>query len=64
MNALGRYRGTTGERRTPFGDIPEARRMHVSIPGSRLEIFGECGHWPQHEHAIRFNALTREFLSA
>lgn len=48
----------------PFGDIPEARRMHASIPGSRLEIFGECGHWPQHEHAIRFNALTREFLSA
>lgn len=48
----------------PFGDIPEARRMHASIPGSRLEIFGECGHWPQHEHADRFNALTKEFLSA
>ncbi|MPZ83606.1 MAG: alpha/beta fold hydrolase [Actinophytocola sp.] len=47
----------------PFGDVPEARRMHASIAGSRLEILGECGHWPQHEHATRFNDLTLAFLS-
>jgi len=47
----------------PFGDVPEARGMHASIAGSRLEIFGECGHWPQHEHAGRFNDLALEFLS-
>jgi 2-hydroxy-6-oxonona-2,4-dienedioate hydrolase len=48
----------------PFGDVPEAHRMNDSIPGSRLEIFGECGHWPQHEHADRFNALALQFLPA
>ncbi|MEU8201167.1 alpha/beta fold hydrolase [Streptosporangium sp. NPDC049046] len=46
----------------PFGDIPEAHRMNASIPGSRLEIFGECGHWPQHEHSERFNELNLAFL--
>ncbi len=48
----------------PFGDVPEAQRVNESIPGSRLEIFGECGHWPQHEHADRFNALALQFLPA
>jgi len=47
----------------PFGEIPEAKRMNASIPGSRLEIFAECGHWPQHEHADRFDALNIAFLS-
>lgn len=46
----------------PFGDVPEADRMQKSIPGSRLEVFAECGHWPQHEHAARFNELALEFL--
>lgn len=46
----------------PFGAIPEAERMHRSIPGSRLEIFEKCGHWPQHEHAERFNQLHLDFL--
>ncbi|WP_432837749.1 alpha/beta fold hydrolase [Dactylosporangium sp. CA-092794] len=48
----------------PFGDVPEARRMHESIPGSRLEIYGECGHWPQHEHAEQFNRMSLDFLGA
>jgi 2-hydroxy-6-oxonona-2,4-dienedioate hydrolase len=47
----------------PFGEIPEAERMHRSIPGSRLEIFDRCGHWPQHEHAERFNELHLRFLA-
>ncbi len=47
----------------PFGEIPEAERMHKCIPGSRLEIFERCGHWPQHEHAERFNALQLGFLA-
>ena len=37
-------------------------RMNELIPGSRLEIFGECGHWPQHEHAAKFDALNLAFL--
>ncbi|MGW0043523.1 alpha/beta fold hydrolase [Rhodococcus sp. NPDC003348] len=47
----------------PFGDVPEANRMQESIPGSQLEVFAECGHWPQHEHAGRFNDLALKFLA-
>jgi len=47
----------------PFGDIPEANAMHDAIPGSTLTIYPECGHWPQHEHAERFNKETLEFLA-
>jgi 2-hydroxy-6-oxonona-2,4-dienedioate hydrolase len=47
----------------PFGDVPEARKMHDDIPGSELVLFEECGHWPQHEHADRYNALAIEFLN-
>jgi 2-hydroxy-6-oxonona-2,4-dienedioate hydrolase len=46
----------------PFGDVPEARLMHGAIAGSRLELFAECGHWPQHEQADRYNQLSIEFL--
>ncbi|WP_439657642.1 alpha/beta fold hydrolase [Lentzea sp. HUAS TT2] len=49
-------------RQNPFGEVPEATRMHQNIPGSRLELFEECGHWPQHEQAARFNPLSLEFL--
>ena len=45
----------------PFGDIPEANAMQAAIPGSTLSIYPECGHWPQHEHAERFNKETLEF---
>ena len=46
----------------PFGDVPEARKMHEAIAGSRLELFEECGHWPQHEHDERYNKLAIEFM--
>jgi 2-hydroxy-6-oxonona-2,4-dienedioate hydrolase len=48
----------------PFGAVPEAHAMHAAIPGSCLEIFGECGHWPQFEQAEKYNALSLEFLAA
>lgn len=47
----------------PFGDVPEARAMHEAIPGSRLELFAECGHWPQFEQAERFNELSLAFIA-
>lgn len=50
-------------RNNPFGDVPEAQNMHSKIAGSQLELFDECGHWPQHEHAERYNALSLEFLA-
>jgi 2-hydroxy-6-oxonona-2,4-dienedioate hydrolase len=46
----------------PFGDVPEAQAMHESIPGSRLELYAECGHWPQYEHAELYNAMSIAFL--
>lgn len=46
----------------PFGDVPEATKMHENIPGSRLEIFENCGHWPQHEHHERYDPLAVAFL--
>jgi 2-hydroxy-6-oxonona-2,4-dienedioate hydrolase len=48
----------------PFGDVPEAQRMHEAIAGSRLELFPECGHWPQHEHPERYNELSLSFLAS
>jgi 2-hydroxy-6-oxonona-2,4-dienedioate hydrolase len=47
----------------PFGDVPEARKMHEDIPNSRLELFDNCGHWPQHEQADRYNDLSIAFLN-
>ncbi|TKG62850.1 alpha/beta fold hydrolase [Prauserella endophytica] len=49
--------------KNPFGDVPEAHAIADAIPGARLEIFPECGHWPQHEQADRYNPLSLEFLA-
>jgi 2-hydroxy-6-oxonona-2,4-dienedioate hydrolase len=46
----------------PFGDVPEAKAMNEAIPGSQLILFERCGHWPQHEHASRFNSISTRFL--
>ncbi len=48
----------------PFGDVPEAKNMHEAIAGSQLEMFGECGHWPQHEQAEQYNPISTTFLLA
>ena len=47
----------------PFGDVPEARLMHENIPGSRLELYAGCGHWPQYEHADIYNPMSISFLN-
>lgn len=49
-------------RKNPFGDVPEAKALHEGIPGSQLELFEDCGHWPQHEQAELYNALSVEFI--
>lgn len=46
----------------PFGDVPEARAMHADIPGSRLELYEKCGHWPQYEHPELYNPMSIAFL--
>ncbi|QWF22766.1 alpha/beta hydrolase [Nocardioides sp. LMS-CY] len=49
-------------RDNPFGDVPEATAMHDAIPGSELVLLDDCGHWPQHEQADRYNELSLDFL--
>lgn len=49
--------------KNPFGDVPEAEAIAAAIPGARLEIFNECGHWPQHEKAELYNPLSLAFLA-
>jgi len=48
----------------PFGEVPEATAMHEAIPGSRLELLGGCGHWPQHERSEVYNPMSIAFISA
>jgi len=50
-------------RQNPFGEVPEAHKMHKDIAGSQLELFDECGHWPQHEQAKLYNDLAIAFLN-
>jgi len=50
-------------RNNPFGDVPEADKMHADIPGSRLELYDDCGHWPQHERHEIYNPMAIEFLN-
>jgi len=49
-------------RNNPFGEVPEANKMQEDIPGARLELFDECGHWPQHERPELYNPLAIAFL--
>jgi len=49
-------------RNNPFGEVPEADKMHENIAGSKLELFDECGHWPQHERPNLYNRIAIAFL--
>jgi 2-hydroxy-6-oxonona-2,4-dienedioate hydrolase len=50
-------------RNNPFGDVPEASAMHDHIPGSELVLLDDCGHWPQHEQAEKYNQISLDFLA-
>lgn len=43
--------------------LATSQRLHQLIAGSRLQVFEECGHWVQIEHANTFNALVTDFLA-
>jgi len=43
--------------------VGHARLAHAALPGSRLEIFEEAGHFPHHTHPDEFVALLAEFLA-
>jgi pimeloyl-ACP methyl ester carboxylesterase len=49
-------------RRDPLIPADHAEAAHALMPGSRLEIFEEAGHFPQLDDPVRFAGLLREFL--
>jgi 2-hydroxy-6-oxonona-2,4-dienedioate hydrolase len=49
-------------KQNPFGEVPEAAKMHDLIPNSRLELIDDCGHWPQHEQHEIYNPMAIAFL--
>ncbi|MGI5219150.1 alpha/beta fold hydrolase [Nocardia sp. CA-290969] len=46
----------------PSGPVDEARRIADLIPGARLEVMDECGHWPQYEDTTTFDRIHLDFL--
>lgn len=45
--------------------IPLANSLKLAelIPRSQLHVYGQCGHWTQIEHAVRFAQLVGNFLA-
>ncbi|GAA0313915.1 alpha/beta fold hydrolase [Actinoallomurus spadix] len=42
--------------------VGHAEVAHAAMPGSRLEIFGRCGHFPHHDDPDRFVTTVERFL--
>jgi pimeloyl-ACP methyl ester carboxylesterase len=43
--------------------VSHAHRAHEAMPGSRLEVFDDAGHFPFHTDPVRFVALLEDFLA-
>ncbi|WP_007515974.1 MULTISPECIES: alpha/beta fold hydrolase [Pseudofrankia] len=43
--------------------VTHARIAHEAMPGSRLEIFPDAGHFPHHTDPARFQAVLEDFLA-
>jgi len=48
--------------RDPIIPSTHGTRAHTLIPGSRLEVFEGCGHYPHHHSPVRFAAVVRDFV--
>jgi 2-hydroxy-6-oxonona-2,4-dienedioate hydrolase len=48
----------------PTGGLDEAELLLAWIPGSRLEVITDAGHWPQWEKPDEYAAAQRTFLLA
>lgn len=46
------------------GSLEKALLLFKAIPGAELHVFDHCAHWPQWDHAARFNALVADFINA
>jgi pimeloyl-ACP methyl ester carboxylesterase len=44
--------------------VGHAHRAHAAMPGSRLEIFEDAGHFPFHNDPARFVGLLEDFCSS
>jgi hypothetical protein len=43
--------------------LAHGRLAHAALPGSRLEIFDEAGHFPHHTDPVRFARVLHEFVA-
>jgi pimeloyl-ACP methyl ester carboxylesterase len=48
----------------PFIPVRHAHTSHAAIPGSRLEIFDDVGHYPHCEAPARFSRVLLEFIDS
>ena len=46
----------------PTAAVEVGERLASMIPGARLVVMQDCGHWPQFEDAATFNRLHVDFL--
>ena len=44
--------------------VSHAALAHAAMPGSRLDIFPESGHFPFHDHPDRFVELVEQFIDS
>jgi pimeloyl-ACP methyl ester carboxylesterase len=49
-------------RRDPLIPVDHAEIAHRAMPGSRLEIFEDSGHFPQLDNPVRFGQVLRDFM--
>ena len=50
--------------RDPIIPVDHARAAHEHVPGSRLEIFPEAGHFPHLDDPLRFVRLLIDFMES
>ena len=50
--------------RDPMIPVAHARAAHAAIPGSRLEIFPDAGHFPHRDDARRFVEIVLNFMES
>ncbi len=50
--------------RDPIIPVKHGRIAHEAMPGSRLELFKDAGHFPHQTEPARFAAVLREFLGS
>ena len=43
--------------------LSNSYRLAALIQRSQLHVYGQCGHWTQIEHAVRFARLVGDFLA-